>query len=294
MRSVADTGDHGHVHMGTPWDIGPDVGCVRPFGRRGSRATTSRGNPVRRWMVLAAAMVLAGAACGAPGVEVFPSPNASLAVRPSAAISAANSPPAQSAPPEPAPSGTASLDPSAPPVPADPDRQQAVPDPSLTPDTAVPTVFRPVGGINDAQGDLPRGAPAWADIIGLVLEDDGTTLRIRIDLADGLPTELRNNETARIGVDLFRGNGGETRYRVFLDGTADGWLAYLQRPDGFIGYPGSVTIAGSNLTLALPAAAVGDPVRGDWRAFSEWSGPGGGGREARDAAPDEGWGTFTR
>jgi hypothetical protein len=163
-----------------------------------------------------------------------------------------------------------------------------------TPEIDVSAVFRPVGGINDAQGDVPHGAPAWVDIIGLVLEDDGATLRIRIDMADDLPASLRNNETARIGVDLFRGDDGENRYRVFVDGSEDGWLAFLQRSDGFVEYPGSVTITGGKLSLSLPASAVGDPVRGDWRAFSEWSDPGGGRREARDAAPDEGWGTFTR
>lgn len=249
---------------------------------------------MRRRIVLAAAVLVS--ACGAPQVEVFPSPDASLAARPSAVTPTATSspPPAR---PDPAPSGseTHSPVPSEQPATGDSDTEQAPsvtpPVPTVSPPTAV---FRPVGGINDAQGDLPRGAPGWVDIIGLVLEDDGTTLRIRVDLADALPEGLRNNETARIGVDLFRGDDGETRYRVYVDGTRDGWLAYLQRPDGFVDYPGSVTIAGSRIVLSLPASAVGNPVRGDWRAFAEWSDPGGGHREARDAAPDEGWGTFTR
>lgn len=249
---------------------------------------------MRRRMVLATALLLS--ACGAPQVEVFPSPDASLAARPSAVAPSATSSP-RPARPDPAPSAsdTHSPAPSAQPAAGGSDSEQA---PAVTPPApTVPApsgVFHPVGGINDAQGDLPPGAPAWVDIIGLVLEDDGATLRIRIDLADALPEGLRNHETARIGVDLFRGDDGETRYRVYVDGTRDGWLAYLQRPDGFVDYPGSATIAGGEIVLSLPASAVGNPVRGDWRAFAEWSDPGGGRRESRDAAPDEGWGTFTR
>lgn len=253
------------------------------------------GLPVRRLTMLAVVGVLVGA-CASPQVEVFPSPDTSLAARPSVTATTTRSPTPRPDTTAPAPTGTASPsgEPSLQPAVEDTTTDEQPIDTPVATDPAVPTPFRPIGGINDPQGDLPRGAPGWVDIIGLVLEDDGTTLRIRIDVADKLPEALRNKETAQIGVDLFRGDDGETRYRIFVDGNDEGWFAYFQHHDGFVAFPGAVTVRGSTLAFTVPSDAVGDPVRGDWRAFSEWSDPGGGRRQAHDSAPDEGWGTFSR
>lgn len=253
-----------------------------------------RGSPLRRLTLLLAACIVLPA-CSPAQVEVFPSPDVSLAARPSETLaSPARTPKSTKGSEVATPPSAEASDPSAAPAATDEPVAKPPVDPPVTQAPPVSTpLFRPIGGINDPQGDIASSTPPWADIIGLVLDDDGATFRIAVDLAHEVPAVLRNNETARVGVDFFRGDGGETRYRVFVDGDRDGWLAYFQRPDGFVDNPGTLTLTGTRIILTLPAELLGDPVRGEWRAFVQWTGPGNG-RESIDHAPDESWSTFAR
>lgn len=249
-----------------------------------------------RAAVAVAATLVIVSACAAPAPEVFPSPTPSLGARPSALPGDAPSAEAsvdESAPPTDPASAGAPTEPSDGPAPTDP--VSAETEPEATDASPQPATFTTIARIDDPEGDVGLEGPDWADIVGLVLEDDGATLRVTIDFADDLPAALGEDEVVGIGVDLLREDDGESRYQLFVDGGSDGWYAYFQRHDGFMAFPGTFSLGGARIVLTIPAEVIGNPVQGDWRSFLDWSGRGLVLRPvAHDGAPDEGWHDFRR
>lgn len=137
--------------------------------------------------------------------------------------------------------------------------------------------YRPVGSLTDLRGDHGREGPAYADVVGVLLEDDGTRLRATVRLGGTVPARPAADETLGIGVDLYDRSGElESDYQLFADGGADGWFAYLSTPSGFVRYPGRFSIADDSLVFTVPWSSVGGREDGWTKAFADWSGTGGG------------------
>lgn len=122
----------------------------------------------------------------------------------------------------------------------------------------------------DDRSDHGNG-PGYADLTAVTLDDDGTSLRVTVALAGTIPGTLGSGEVQGVGVDLYRSSGRESDYQVFLDGGSDGWRGYLQTPKGFVRFPGTVQVVGSELVTVVPWSAVGG--REDVRVwtFADWS-----------------------
>lgn len=249
-----------------------------------------------RAAVAVAATLLMVSGCAAPAPEVFPSPAPSLAARPSALAGDAPAPDAsvdESLPPTDPASAEAATETSDGPAPTDPVSAETEPE-----ETGAPlrtAAFTTIARIDDPAGDVGPEGPDWADLVRLVLEDNGATLRVTIDFAGTLPTVLGEDEVVGIGVDLLREDDGESRYQLFVDGGSDGWYAYFQRQDGFMAFPGTFSLGDTRIVLTIPAEVIGNPVEGEWRSFLDWSGEGLVLRPvAHDRAPEEGWHVFRR
>ena len=130
--------------------------------------------------------------------------------------------------------------------------------------------WRPVGQAGDAGGDHGSG-PAYADLRSLTLEDDGTHLRLTVQVAATLPGTLGTGEVQGVGVDLYRLSRDESDFQVFLDGGEHGWRAFLQTPRGFVRYPGTLSVAGRTLVAVVPWSALGGRADAQVSAFSDWS-----------------------
>lgn len=130
--------------------------------------------------------------------------------------------------------------------------------------------WRPVALATDASGDHGDG-PSYADLTSLNLEDDGTNLRVTVELGGTVPARLADGEVQGVGVDVYRLSGRESDFQVFLDGGADGWRGYLQTPRGFVKYPGTLALDGGTLVTVIPWAALGGPEDAQVSAFSDWS-----------------------
>jgi hypothetical protein len=113
--------------------------------------------------------------------------------------------------------------------------------------------------------------PGYADALELTLAEDATHLRIAVRLGGAVPARLAGREVQGIGVDLFRGGGAESDFQVFLDGGDHGWRGFLQTPDGFVRFPGTVTVAGATVTSVLPWASLGGRATADVSAFVDWA-----------------------
>lgn len=122
----------------------------------------------------------------------------------------------------------------------------------------------------DDRSDHGNG-PAYADLTSVALEDDGTNLKVTVELGDTVPGVLASEEVQGVGVDVYRSSGRESDYQVFLDGGSSGWRGHLQTPKGFVRFPGSVRVTGTTLVAVLPWSAVGG--RSDARVwtFADWS-----------------------
>jgi hypothetical protein len=143
-----------------------------------------------------------------------------------------------------------------------------------------PGPWHPVRLAADAHGDHGDGPP-YADLVSLTLEDDGTSLRIGIELAGTVPGRLADGEVQGVGVDLFRTREDESDFQVFLDGGSDGWRGYLQTPRGFVRYPGTLSVDGRMLVTVIPWASLGGRSGAQASAFADWSDDGG--RSSADA-----------
>lgn len=134
--------------------------------------------------------------------------------------------------------------------------------------------WRPVLLATDARGDHGAG-PAYADLVSLTLEDDGTSLRVSVELGDTVPALLADGEVQGVGIDLFRSRADESDFQVFLDGGSGGWRGFLQTPRGFVRYPGTLSVAGSMLVTVIPWTELGGRADAQVSAFADWSDDGG-------------------
>ncbi len=250
---------------------------ARPRGVVGIRRRTRRN-------ALLVVSLLAATACAAPERPVAsPTRAPTLGVAativespPPPGSMPATSTPTPPAPTPPAPTGAAT---------ASPDRSTPTTAGRTTPTTAgaassgplppspsppLPR-FRTVGAASDAARDQGLEAPAYADLRRVTIEDDGEHARATLEVGGPLPTSPADGEVIGIGVDLLRRDGGESTYQLYADGGADGWFAYLQTPDGFVAYPGSLRVDGATITFVVPWRAVGTPLDGPFRGFVDWS-----------------------
>lgn len=130
--------------------------------------------------------------------------------------------------------------------------------------------WSPLLDVADPAADHGR-APGYADLVRLVLEEDGRNLRVTVRLADLVPGRLADREVEGVGVDLFRGDAQESDFQLFLDGGGHGWRGFLQTPRGFVRYPGTVAVDGAVLTTTVPWAALGGRRAVEVAAFVDWA-----------------------
>jgi hypothetical protein len=150
--------------------------------------------------------------------------------------------------------------------------------------------YRQVGTVSDLRDDQGREGPGYADVLAVLLEDDGTRLRATVRTGGTVPQQPAAGEVLGIGVDLYdRAGEFESDYQLFADGGADGWFAYLSTPKGFVRYPGRFVITGDQLVFTVPWTAVGGRKDGFTKAFADWTREGGGtlggNATANDRAP---------
>jgi hypothetical protein len=157
--------------------------------------------------------------------------------------------------------------------------------------TATTVPAKPLGGsVTDGQGDNGVGAPHYADVAAVSLEDRGSELRTTVTFAAGIPRTLASGEVMGVGVDLFRTNERESDYQLFATGRADGWTAYLDTPDGFVKYPGAFTVSGATLAFTVPWSSVGGHTAAKYSTFADWSKAAVAvvAQSGQDSAPDQG------
>lgn len=130
--------------------------------------------------------------------------------------------------------------------------------------------WQPVLLAADVRGDHGT-APGYADLVSLTLEDDGTSLRVSIEVGGTVPGRLADGEVQGVGVDLFRTREDESDFQVFLDGGSGGWRGFLQTPRGFVRYPGTVSVDGPMLVTVIPWSSLGGRAGAQVSAFADWS-----------------------
>lgn len=124
----------------------------------------------------------------------------------------------------------------------------------------------------DGAGDAGLGSPAYVDLRSVTLADNGTSLRVTVEMDGTLPAATASGESMGIGVDLYRAaTHRESDYQLFADGESDGWYAYLDTPKGFVHYPGTFALGGRTLVFTVPWSAVGNPTNGRTSAFADWT-----------------------
>lgn len=132
--------------------------------------------------------------------------------------------------------------------------------------------WRTVLSLGDPVGDPePGGAPGYADLAGLRIASSGSRARVTVTMAGPVSARLAGGEVVGVGVDFFRTGASESDYQVFLDGGAHGWRAFLQTPDGFVRFPGTLILAAERLVVELPWSALGGTPRGGVAVFADWS-----------------------
>lgn len=145
---------------------------------------------------------------------------------------------------------------------------------------APPGPFTTIGRVEDPAGDTEGSGPGYADLRGVEIGDDGRNVRFTLVVAGPLPARVAQDETFGAGIDLFRSlTQVESDYQVFVDGSPDGWFAYLHGPDGYVRYPGTFALGGTRLEFTLPWTAVGNRRTGRFSAFADWA------RQATGANP---------
>ena len=155
--------------------------------------------------------------------------------------------------------------------------------------------FRPVAAVGDRTGDAGAGTPAYADVVAVSVEDDGTNARVTVRFAGDVPARLPENEVSGVGVDFYRSTAQlESDYQLFADGQPEGWYAYLQTPDGFVKYPGTFGVGGNRLVFTVPWSALGGARSGAFSAFADWTRSAATNLAGEDHAPDLGSAPFSR
>lgn len=122
----------------------------------------------------------------------------------------------------------------------------------------------------DPVGDQGPG-PAYTDLTGVRVDEDGRRVRLVVTMAGSVPSELDDGKVQGIGLDVYRGGGAESDYQVFLDGGADGWRGYLQGPAGLVEFPGSLVLDGPRLVVVVPWTSLGGRSGGEFTSFVDWS-----------------------
>ena len=152
-----------------------------------------------------------------------------------------------------------------------------------------PAGWTRAASLGDPTGDLGlSGGPSYADVVGVAVDDNGSTARFTVTVAGQLPTGLPTGEVEGIGLDIFRGGGTESDYQLFLDG-GDGWRVFLQTPRGFTRFPGTFTLGDRTLTVDVPWSSIGGHDSFDLGLFADWSREGGlVNSSSQDSAPDRG------
>jgi hypothetical protein len=254
-----------------------------PKGRWGSPAGPST-------VLVLLAVLLSGCAVGEPDVSA--TPRRELAARPEASAGTPVAPrpssTASAAPTAPGPSASEGTDPRPPGAAATTAPTVARPQPVAAPAGEGP--YRAVGSLTDLRDDHGREGPSYADVVGVLLEDDGTRLRATVRMGGAVPLRTATAEVLGVGVDLYDRSGEfESDYQLFADGGDDGWFAYLSTPEGFVRYPGRFQITGDQLVFTVPWSAVGGRRDGWTKAFADWARDGGGtlggNATANDRAP---------
>lgn len=150
-----------------------------------------------------------------------------------------------------------------------------------------PTVpFVRAGLLDDPRGDVPEAAPSYADVISILIEDDGESVRITVEFASSLPARTAPKEVVGVGVDLVI---DEDEYQVFGSGEPQGWFAYLSGPSGLQRYRGTFSVAGKSLVFTVPWSVFGGESGGTFSAFVDWTGSH---SASEDLAPGRGTATF--
>jgi hypothetical protein len=151
--------------------------------------------------------------------------------------------------------------------------------------------FDRVGALSDGSRDAGSDTPGYGDVASILIESDGTSARVVVEMAGRLPDRLVNGEIEGVGVDLFRESGD---YQLFASGEPSGWYGYLYTPDGFVEYEGTFTIAGRTIIFVVPWSALGGDDSGTFSAFVDWTGSGPQGKNpySQDLAPDDGTANF--
>jgi len=159
-----------------------------------------------------------------------------------------------------------------------------------------PSPHGTIAQIVDPSGDAGAPAPAYADAVGVEVDDLGSSVRVTVRLAGTVPAALGSGEVEGIGVNLTPADQSAPSYQLFADGEVDGWFGYLEVGDQFVGYPGTFDLAGAALVFTVPWSALGDLRAGTADAFVDWSKPtiGNAAQSTSDRAPDAGSVAFSR
>lgn len=150
-------------------------------------------------------------------------------------------------------------------------RVEPSPKPSPKPSPPPQPAFRVVGSAADPGGDAGLQAPAYSDLLGVTVAEQGSTAIVTVDVGGSIPGQLGNGEVMGLGVDLFLSSSGESDYQLFADGSREGWFAYLHGPGGFAAYQGAFRLAGSRMVFEVPWSALGDARGGTFSSFVDWS-----------------------
>lgn len=219
-----------------------------------------------RMLGVAATLALATACAAAGGTPTTSdTPRRDLAVRPSSLPATSSTVGGGSASPTtrrstaPAPGATAS-------------GTRSAPAPGRTNPPASTAPFSTFLTMPDSANDAGLGAPAYADLRLVTLADNGSSLRVTVEMNGALPPAAAGGESIGIGVDLYRAaTKRESDYQLFADGESDGWFAYLDTPRGFVHFPGTFALGGRTLVFTVPWASVGNPQTGRTSAFADWT-----------------------
>ena len=125
--------------------------------------------------------------------------------------------------------------------------------------------------------------PGYADLTAVDLGEGDGMLEASVTLGSVVPGSLADREVEGVGIDLYRSGSDESDYQVFLDGGRHGWRAFLQTPSGFVRFPGSFSLGGRTLRVAVPWRAVGGREKAEVSVFVDWST--GVGRLSSDGTP---------
>lgn len=140
-----------------------------------------------------------------------------------------------------------------------------------------PRPFRTVGSIIDPPGDAGFLVAPYADVVRVTVDHDGVTARIAVETAGTLPAHLAAGEVAGVGIDFYVGDRPGGDYQLFVDGSADGWFAYLYAKGELVRYPGTFLFGGPRMQFELPWGDLGGSGLTRFSAFYDWS---------QDALPD--------